>query len=101
MSVPLYGANFKVRPENVEAVKFVVTEYLCPADIGLPVSTEFGPTNYAMNAGSGVGGGTPRDTDGLFYMNSQVAPAKIIDGMSKTALCVGEQAWAAAGWQFS
>jgi hypothetical protein len=86
LSVPLYGANFKVRPENVEAVKTVVAEYLCPADIRQPVSTEFGPTNYAMNAGSGIGGGTPRDTDGVCYMNSQVTPAKIIDGMSKTAL---------------
>jgi len=86
LSVPLYGANFKVRPENVEAVKFVVVEFLCPADINRPVSTEFGPTNYAMNAGSGAGGGTPRNTDGVFYMNSQVAPAKITDGMSKTAL---------------
>jgi type II secretory pathway pseudopilin PulG len=86
LSVPLYGANFKVRPENVEAVKFVVVEFLCPADINRPVSTEFAPTNYAMNAGSGAGGGTPRNTDGVFYMNSQVAPAKIIDGMSKTAL---------------
>src|SRR5438477_4400130 len=86
LSVPLYGANFKVRPENVEAVKFVVAEFLCPSDINRSVSPDFGPTNYTMNAGSGAGGGTPRDTDGIFYMNSQVAPAKIIDGMSKTAL---------------
>jgi type II secretory pathway pseudopilin PulG len=86
LSVPLYGANFKVRPENVEAVKYLVVEFLCPADISRAVSSEFGPTNYAMNAGSGAGGGTPRNTDGVFYMNSQVAPAKITDGMSKTAL---------------
>jgi prepilin-type N-terminal cleavage/methylation domain-containing protein len=86
LSVPLYGANFKVRPENVEPVKFVVVEFLCPADISRAVSPEFGPTNYAMNAGSGISGGTPRDTDGVFYMNSQVTPAKITDGMSKTAL---------------
>jgi prepilin-type N-terminal cleavage/methylation domain-containing protein len=85
MSVPLYGANFKVRPENVEAVKFLVVEFLCPADINRPVSAEFGPTNYAVNAGSGIGGGTPRNTDGVCFMNSQVAPAKITDGMSKTA----------------
>lgn len=86
LSVPLYGANFKVRPENIDSVKFVVAEFLCPADINRPVSADFGPTNYAMNAGSGAGGGTPRNTDGVFFMNSQVAPAKIIDGMSKTAL---------------
>src|SRR3954453_16747872 len=86
LSVPLYGANFKVRPENVEAVKFVVVKFLCPAVINRPGFSEFGPTNYAMNAGSGAGGGWPRNSDGVFYMNSQVAPAKIPDGMSKTAL---------------
>jgi prepilin-type N-terminal cleavage/methylation domain-containing protein len=86
LSVPLYGANFKVRPENVESVKFLIPEFLCPSDIGRSVSPEFGPTNYAMNAGSGAGGGTPRDADGIFFINSKVSPAKITDGLSKTAL---------------
>ena len=86
LSVPLYGATFRVRPENVEIVKAVVSEFLCPSDIGVSVSPEFGPTNYAMCAGSGVGGGTPRETDGVFYMNSQITPARISDGLSKTAL---------------
>jgi len=85
LSVPLYGANFKVRPENVEAVKLFVPEFLCPGDIGRPVSPEFGPTNYAVCTGSGVGGGTPRNTDGIFFVNSQTTPPKITDGMSKTA----------------
>ncbi len=85
-TVPLYGADFKVRKENVESVKLLIAEFLCPADINRPVSLDFGPTNYAMNAGSGLGGGTPRDTDGVCYMNSQVTPAKITDGLSKTAL---------------
>jgi hypothetical protein len=82
----LYGANFKVRPENVGAVKFFVPEFLCPADILRPVSPDFGPTNYAMCAGSGMGGGTPRDTDGVFFMNSQTTLSKITDGLSKTSL---------------
>ncbi|MCC7473908.1 MAG: DUF1559 domain-containing protein [Pirellulales bacterium] len=86
LSVPLYGTNFRVRPENVESVKYVVPELLCPADRQRPVSGEFGPTNYAVCAGSGANGGTPRDTDGVFYINSQVSPAKITDGLSKTAL---------------
>jgi prepilin-type N-terminal cleavage/methylation domain-containing protein/prepilin-type processing-associated H-X9-DG protein len=86
LSVPLYGANLLVRPENVEAVKTFVPEFLCPSDINRAVSPDFGPTNYAMNAGSGIGGGTTRATDGVFFMNSQVAPAKISDGLSKTAL---------------
>jgi prepilin-type processing-associated H-X9-DG protein len=86
LTVPLYGANFKVRPENVESVKFYVAEFMCPSDLNRAVSIDFGPTNYAVNAGSGLGGGTPRETDGVFYMNSQVTPARITDGLSKTAL---------------
>jgi len=85
-SVPLYGANFKVRPENVENVKVTIPLLLCPSDINRPVSAEFGPTNYTLCAGSGTGGGTPRDTDGMFYMNSRVTAAKVTDGLSKTAL---------------
>jgi prepilin-type processing-associated H-X9-DG protein len=86
LSVPLYGANFLVRPENTAAVKIFVPEFLCPSDIQRPVSDDFAPANYTMCAGSGMGGGTPRDTDGVFFMNSQTTPAKIIDGLSKTAL---------------
>ena len=83
--MPLYGGNFKIRPENVIGVNVFVPEFLCPGDISRPVSPDFGPTNYAVCAGSGIGGGTPRDTDGIFYINSQVTPAKITDGLSKTA----------------
>jgi prepilin-type N-terminal cleavage/methylation domain-containing protein/prepilin-type processing-associated H-X9-DG protein len=86
LSVPLYGATFAVRPENVEGVKTFVPEFLCPSDIGRSVDEDFGPTNYAVCAGTGTGGGTPRDTDGMFFINSQTTPAKIIDGLSKTAL---------------
>jgi len=86
LSIPLYGSNFAVRPENVEAVKIVVSEFLCPSDVGRPVSEGFGPTNYAVCAGSGARGGTPRDTDGVFFINSQTTPAKISDGLSKTAI---------------
>jgi prepilin-type N-terminal cleavage/methylation domain-containing protein/prepilin-type processing-associated H-X9-DG protein len=86
LSVPLYGSTFGVRPENVDAVKIVVAEFLCPSDIGRPIVEGFAPTNYAVCAGSGAGGGTPRNTDGMFYINSQITPARITDGLSKTAL---------------
>jgi prepilin-type N-terminal cleavage/methylation domain-containing protein/prepilin-type processing-associated H-X9-DG protein len=86
LSVPLYGADLQVRPENRAAVKIFVREFLCPSDIERAVSENFGPTNYAMCAGSGIGGGTPRETDGVCFMNSQTTPAKITDGLSKTAL---------------
>ena len=78
--------SFAVRPENVEAVKIFVPEFLCPSDICRPVHEDFAPTNYAVCAGTGAGGGTPRDTDGVFFINSQTTPAKITDGLSKTAL---------------
>jgi hypothetical protein len=43
-----------------------------------------GPTNYVACAGSGAGGGTPFDTDGLFYVNSATNYARITDGSSNT-----------------
>lgn len=86
LSVPLYGTNFAVRPENVDAVRIFVAEFLCPSDVGRPVSEQFAPTNYAVCAGSGMQGGTPRDTDGIFYINSQTTVSQIADGLSKTAL---------------
>jgi prepilin-type N-terminal cleavage/methylation domain-containing protein len=86
LDVPLYGSTFAVRPENVEGVKIFVPEFLCPSDIQRSVSEDFAPTNYAVNAGTGAGGGTPRDTDGVFFINSETTPARITDGLSKTAL---------------
>jgi prepilin-type N-terminal cleavage/methylation domain-containing protein/prepilin-type processing-associated H-X9-DG protein len=86
LSVPLYGSNFQVRPENAEAVNIVVPEFLCPADEPRRLTEEFAPTSYAACAGSGAGGGTPRETDGVFYINSQTRVGQIVDGTSKTAL---------------
>ena len=87
LSVPLYGGvTFAVRPENVDAVKIMVPEFLCPSDLGQPVSEAFAPTNYAVSPAPGIRGGTPRDTDGMFFTNSQTTAAKITDGLSKTAL---------------
>jgi prepilin-type N-terminal cleavage/methylation domain-containing protein/prepilin-type processing-associated H-X9-DG protein len=86
LSVPLYGSNFEVRPENVAAVKIWVGEFLCPADEARVLSEGFAPTSYAACAGTGANGGTPRDTDGVFFINSQTRLAKISDGTSKTAL---------------
>ena len=86
LSVPLYGSNFEVRPENTEAVKIFVAEFLCPADEVRRVTEEFAPTSYAACTGSGAGGGTPRDTDGVFFVNSRTRMAQITDGTSRTAL---------------
>ncbi len=87
LSVPLYDrSSFKVRPENVNGVKIIVAEFLCPSDAAERLSDDFGPTNYAVCTGSGIRGGTPRTTDGIFFINSRTTTAKITDGLSKTAL---------------
>ncbi len=85
LSVPLYSSGFQVFAQNRDAVHKLVPDFLCPSDTGQSVSTIFGPTNYAACAGSGVGGGTPFDTDGLFYINSKTSPNQIKNGLSKTA----------------
>jgi hypothetical protein len=86
LSVPLYGSNFEVRPENASAVRIIVSEFICPADEARRLSEEFGPTSYAACTGTGAGGGSPRETDGVFFVNSQTTVQQISDGTSKTAL---------------
>lgn len=86
LSVPLYGTSFSVTPQNVAGVAQLVPLFLCPSDSGQPVNPRFGPTNYVACAGSGAGGGTPFDTDGVFYVNSRIRMAQITDGTSHTAL---------------
>jgi prepilin-type N-terminal cleavage/methylation domain-containing protein/prepilin-type processing-associated H-X9-DG protein len=86
LSVPLYGSNFAVRPENAAAVQIFIVEFLCPADVARRLSEGFAPTSYAACTGTGANGGTPRDTDGVFFINSQTSLARISDGVSKTAL---------------
>ena len=86
LTVPLYiGLSpSDIAPQNKPIVKLTVPLFLCPSDRGAPVSDLFGPTNYAGCAGSGAGGGTPFDADGLFFINSRTKPKDITDGLSKT-----------------
>ncbi len=86
LTVPLYGSNFAVRPENAEAVKVFVPEFICPADEPRRLAEDFAPTSYAACTGTGAGGGSPRDTDGVFFINSQTRVGQISDGTCKTAL---------------
>lgn len=85
LTVPLYGSNFAVYPQNLAGVALLLPEFLCPSDRQQRAIPNFGPTNYAACTGSGGGGGTPFDTDGLFYINSHVRIAEITNGASKTA----------------
>lgn len=86
LSIPLYGADLELRPEHVDVVNVLVSEFLCPADEGRPNTEDYAPTNYAFNAGSGVDGGAPQNTDGLCFENSRVMPSRVVDGLSATVL---------------
>jgi prepilin-type processing-associated H-X9-DG protein len=65
-------------------VSQVIPMLLCPSDRGIPVADGFGPTNYVVCAGSGRDGGSPFNTDGLFYTSSKTRFRDIIDGASNT-----------------
>lgn len=86
LSVPLYDTSLAVTPQNVEAVRTVIPELLCPSDEGQTSNREFAPTNYAVCTGSGIGGGAPHETDGISFENSRITPARVVDGLSRTAL---------------
>lgn len=86
LAVPLYiGLSpGDIAPQNKSIVKLTVPLFLCPSDIAMPVADLFGPTNYAGCTGSGAGGGTPFETDGIYGVNSDTRPKDIRDGLSKT-----------------
>lgn len=85
LNLPLYGpVGFKVLARNEPGVAQVIGMLLCPSDRGIPVADGFGPTNYAVCTGSGAGGGTPFETDGLFHINSRTRYRDILDGASNT-----------------
>ena len=70
LDVPMYGIDFQISKANRTAVAARIAEFLCPSDHGASDSPNLGPTNYAASAGTGTDGGSPYQTDGLFYVNS-------------------------------
>lgn len=89
LSLPMYmpGGGYPIADRNKPGVGQQLSGFLCPSDLGAPVKEGFGPTNYAVSSGSGAGGGTPFDTDGLFYVNSQTRYGDVTDGASHTIAC--------------
>jgi len=87
LSVPLYVglSPGDIAPQNKPLVKLTIPLFLCPSDIATAVADLFGPTNYAGCTGSGVDGGSPFETNGMFGINSRTRPRDIRDGLSKTA----------------
>jgi prepilin-type N-terminal cleavage/methylation domain-containing protein len=95
LNTPLFAPpGFNVSPENVLAASQLVSVFLCPSDQQGSISAGFGieklgPTNYAVCTGSGAGGGTPFEdegVDGIFFVNSTTRMSEIFDGTSNTAL---------------
>jgi prepilin-type N-terminal cleavage/methylation domain-containing protein/prepilin-type processing-associated H-X9-DG protein len=86
MSLPLYSKTFEVFNVNKPGVAQVVPLFLCPSDGQYVVTPGFGPTNYAACGGTGKGGGTPLNADGIFFVNSRTRIAQVVDGTSHTAL---------------
>lgn len=95
LETPLYPPTYQITPRNAIPASLVVPLFLCPSDQARSVSKfqdsqgvtyDWGPTNYAGNAGSGILGGSGFDVDGVFFIRSQVRFADILDGTSNTAL---------------
>lgn len=95
LDTPLYPPTYQITPQNAIAASLKVPMFLCPSDVQSPVSKfkdsngveyDWGPTNYAGNAGSGIGGGTAYKTDGVFGINSKTRLADLTDGTTNTAL---------------
>ena len=86
LSVPLYmpGPGYPFAEQNKLGIAQVIPSFLCPSDESAPVKEGMGPTNYAVCSGSGAGGGTPFDADGIFYANSATKFSDIVDGASHT-----------------
>ena len=84
LTKPLYNVGFGVTAENVAGAKVVVPTFLCPSDTLRILNPKFGPTNYAFCTGTGIDGGTPIKTDGVFYVNSQTKLSDISDGTANT-----------------
>jgi prepilin-type N-terminal cleavage/methylation domain-containing protein/prepilin-type processing-associated H-X9-DG protein len=102
---PLYSINpvIQVTPINRAGVKQVVPMFLCPSDRMEVVSNGFGPLNYAGCTGDGgvdgVDGGSPFNTQGVFYINSRTRLREVTAGTSKTVamsestLGTGNESW--------
>jgi prepilin-type N-terminal cleavage/methylation domain-containing protein len=86
LSVPLYmpGPGYPIAEQNKLGISQVIGSFLCPSDEGMPVKEGMGPTNYAVCSGSGSGGGSPFDADGVLYANSATRFSDIVDGASRT-----------------
>jgi prepilin-type N-terminal cleavage/methylation domain-containing protein len=100
---PIYDPtkNYNITTANQFAVQQVIKIFLCPSDLGQPVTNAgdygvpaIGPTNYAVCVGTGTtnGGapyGSPINSDGMFQALKPLGVGDVSDGTSNTA-CMSE-----------
>ena len=97
LTQPIYvPPNFNISLANQFAVQQIVKLFLCPSDKAQPVSVAYGepvigPTNYAVNVGTGTtnGGppfGSPLNSDGMFTSGTGFRITDVTDGSSNTAM---------------
>jgi prepilin-type N-terminal cleavage/methylation domain-containing protein/prepilin-type processing-associated H-X9-DG protein len=103
LTQPIYDPtnNYNISAANQFAVEQVIKLFLCPSDVGQPVTNPgdyglptIGPTNYAVCVGTGTtrGGapfGSPLSSDGMFQGLRPLAVRDVLDGLSNTA-CASE-----------
>jgi type II secretory pathway pseudopilin PulG len=70
---------------NAPARGTTIKVLINPTDPVKSVTTDYGPTNYLFNAGSKY---ALKDNDGLFYHNSGIRFADVLDGTSNTVMAV-------------
>ncbi|HLJ92473.1 MAG TPA: DUF1559 domain-containing protein [Gemmataceae bacterium] len=88
LTIPLYmDSQGTITPPNQFGVGQRVSMLFCPSDSQTQVYPTFGPTNYTGCLGNGANGGTRTMANGIFFQNSKIRIADIIDGTSNTAMC--------------
>lgn len=72
--------------QNDAAAKTTVPLFACPSDVGHVAGSEYGPTNYVANVGSGtVAYGHLSFGDGVMYGLSSIGFRNLYDGSANTA----------------
>ena len=89
---PLYLYSFGPPPavsvvaQHEPWIKLDLPTFRCPSDPTPRTNAEWGPTNYALCAGSGANGGDYEKGDGIFFIDARVSIVQIVRGTSNTGL---------------